>query len=55
VARVSPLTLAGLDLLLDLLLHRAGWSGQVPARQAAERSEEQIGRWPTWPNATSPS
>ena len=31
-------TLAG----LDLLLHRLGWSVQVPARQAAERNEEQI-------------
>src|SRR6266480_2643075 len=29
-------TLAG----LDLLLHRIGWSVQVPARQAAERDEE---------------
>ena len=28
-------TLAG----LDLLLHRIGWSVQVPARQAAERDE----------------
>jgi putative transposase len=27
---------------LDLLLHRLGWSVQVPARQAAERDEEQI-------------
>src|SRR6266704_286846 len=34
-------TLAG----LDLLLHRAGWSVQVPARQAAERNEEQITAW----------
>src|SRR5215469_525601 len=34
-------TLAG----LDLLLHRAGWSVQVPARQAAERDEEQIEAW----------
>src|SRR6266704_5191389 len=40
-------TLAG----LDLLLHRAGWSVQVPARQAAERNEEQITAWKeeTWP------
>src|SRR6266516_2327178 len=40
-------TLAG----LDLLLHRAGWSVQVPARQAAERSQEQITAWKeeTWP------
>ncbi len=36
---------------LDLLLHRLGWSVQVPARQAAERSEEQITAWreETWP------
>jgi transposase len=40
-------TLAG----LDLLLHRAGWSVQVPARQAAERDEEQVAAWKeeTWP------
>src|ERR687890_1867491 len=31
-------TLAG----LDLLLHRIGWSVQVPARQAAERNEQRI-------------
>ena len=31
-------TLAG----LDLLLHRLGWSVQVPARQAAERDEHRI-------------
>jgi Winged helix-turn helix len=36
---------------LDLLLHRMGWSVQVPARQAAERDEEQISAWrqETWP------
>src|SRR3954462_3144582 len=36
---------------LDLLLHRLGWSVQVPARQAAERNEEQITAWreQTWP------
>ncbi|MBM7808082.1 putative transposase [Geodermatophilus bullaregiensis] len=36
---------------LDLLLHRLGWSVQVPARQAAERNEEQITAWreETWP------
>src|SRR3954449_6408776 len=36
---------------LDLLLHRVGWSGQVLARQAAERNEEQITAWreQTWP------
>ena len=40
-------TLAG----LDLLLHRLGWSVQVPARAAAERDEEQIAAWreETWP------
>lgn len=40
-------TLAG----LDLLLHRIGWSVQVPARQAAERDEAQIARWreEAWP------
>ncbi len=36
---------------LDLLLHRLGWSVQVPARQATERDEEQITAWreETWP------
>jgi transposase len=40
-------TLAG----MDLLLHRIGWSVQVPARQAAERDEAAIARWreETWP------
>ena len=40
-------TLAG----LDLLLHRIGWSVQVPARQAAERDEAAITAWKeeTWP------
>ena len=40
-------TLAG----LDLLLHRIGWSVQVPARQATERNEQQITAWKqeTWP------
>src|SRR5215470_12442550 len=40
-------TLAG----LDLLLHRIGWSVQVPARQATERNEEQVSSWKeeTWP------
>ena len=40
-------TLAG----LDLLLHRLGWSVQVPARRAAERDEEKVARWreDTWP------
>jgi transposase len=44
----------GLDYTLpgmDLLLHRLGWSVQVPARQATERNEEQIAAWrkETWP------
>src|SRR3954453_11098408 len=45
-------TLAG----LDLLLHRLGWSVQVPARQAAERNEEQITAWreETWPAIKGP-
>jgi len=36
---------------LGLLLHRIGWSVQVPARQAAERDEARIARWKeqTWP------
>src|SRR5215813_13599559 len=60
-------TLAG----LDLLLHRAGWSVQVPARQAAERDEARIAAWkeadwpvikgrrrtwaPGWSSRTSPA
>jgi transposase len=40
-------TLAG----LDLLLHRIGWSVQVPARRASERDEAAIADWKeqTWP------
>lgn len=40
-------TLAG----LDVLLHRTGWSVQVPARQAAERDEAAIAGWrqEQWP------
>jgi transposase len=40
-------TLAG----LDVLLHRIGWSVQVPARQAAERDEAAIAAWKEadWP------
>src|SRR5712691_10103015 len=36
---------------MDLLLHRIGWSVQVPARRAAERNEAAIARWraETWP------
>ncbi len=35
----------------DLLLHRIGWSVQVPARQAAERDEARIAGWreEAWP------
>jgi transposase len=45
-------TLAG----LDLLLHRIGWSVQVPARQAAERNEAAIAAWreETWPVVKGP-
>ena len=41
---------------LDLLLHRLGWSVQVPARAAAERNEEQITAWreETWPQIKRP-
>ena len=41
---------------LDLLLHRLGWSVQVPARRAAERNEEQIAAWreETWPEIERP-
>jgi transposase len=40
-------TLAG----MDLLLHRIGWSVQVPARQAVERDEVRIAAWreEAWP------
>src|SRR3954469_18528088 len=36
---------------LDLLLHRLGWSVQVPARRATERNDEQLTAWreQTWP------
>ena len=60
-------TLAG----LDVLLHRIGWSVQVPARRAAERDEAAIARWreemwpvvkgrrrtwaPGWSSRTSPA
>jgi transposase len=45
-------TLAG----MDVLLHRLGWSVQVPARRAAERDEERIARWreETWPVIKKP-
>jgi transposase len=40
-------TLAG----VDVLLHRLGWSVQVPARRAAERDEAAIAAWreEAWP------
>ncbi|KOT98726.1 transposase [Streptomyces sp. NRRL F-5755] len=40
-------TLAG----VDLLLHRIGWSVQIPARRAAERDEARITEWKDeqWP------
>ena len=40
-------TLAG----VHLLLHRAGWSVQVPARRAAERDDAAVAAWwdETWP------
>jgi Winged helix-turn helix len=40
-------TLAG----MDVLLHRTGWSVQIPARRATERDEEKIAGWreDTWP------
>ena len=45
-------TLAG----MAVLLHRIGWSVQVPARRAAERDEEKIARWreDTWPVIKAP-
>jgi transposase len=41
---------------VDLLLHRHGWSVQMPARRAAERDEEQISAWreETWPAIKRP-
>jgi transposase len=45
-------TLAG----VDVLLHRLGWSVQVPARRAAERDEARIAAWreETWPVVKAP-
>jgi transposase len=45
-------TLAG----MDLLLHRIGWSVQVPARRAAERDEARIAAWrqEAWPVVKAP-
>src|SRR3954467_11161132 len=41
---------------LGLLLHRLGWSVQVPARRAAERDEQQIAAWreESWPAIKRP-
>src|SRR3954454_5978540 len=41
---------------LDLLLHRLGWSVQVPARRATERNDGQIAAWreETWPQIKRP-
>nr|WP_206184503.1 winged helix-turn-helix domain-containing protein [Thermoactinospora rubra] len=38
---------------ISYLLHRLGWSPQVPQRRAAERDEEAIATWvkDTWPLA----
>jgi len=46
-------TLAG----MDVLLHRIGWSVQVPARRAAERDEAAVTAWKeeTWPVIKGPS
>jgi transposase len=46
-------TLAG----VHVLLHRAGWSVQVPARRAAERDEAKVAAWreETWPVIKEPS
>ena len=45
-------TLAG----MDVLLHRIGWSVQVPARRAAERDEAAITAWreEAWPVVKGP-
>jgi Transposase and inactivated derivatives len=45
-------TLAG----VDLLLHRLGWSVQVPTRRAAERDEAAIAAWreEDWPAIKGP-
>jgi transposase len=60
LARIAALVRErfGVDYTLpgvDLLLHRIGWSVQVPARRAAERNEEQIAAWreETWPEIKS--
>src|SRR3954469_21173664 len=56
LARIAALVRErfGVDYTLpgvDLLLHRLGWSVQVPARRATERNDGQIAAWreETWP------
>jgi len=44
-------TLAG----MDLLLHRIGWSVQVPVRRAAERDEAAIASASPWPRCSASS
>src|SRR3954452_19638458 len=49
----------GVDYTLpgvDLLLHRRGWSVQVPARRATERNDGQIAAWreESWPQIKRP-
>src|SRR5213080_91956 len=49
----------GVDYTLpgvDLLLHRIGWSVQVPARRATERNDGQIADWreESWPQIKRP-
>jgi transposase len=41
---------------ISYLLHRVGWSPQVPHRRAAERDEEAIATWvkETWPSVERP-
>ncbi|MER5407898.1 winged helix-turn-helix domain-containing protein [Streptomyces sp. NPDC002769] len=40
---------------LDLLLHRIGWSVQVPSRKAAERNEARIAAWEDRPRLPTAS
>ncbi|MFA1550750.1 winged helix-turn-helix domain-containing protein [Actinomadura chokoriensis] len=41
---------------VDVLLHRIGWSVQMPSRRAAERDEDKIDRWreQVWPTVETP-
>ncbi|GAA4242290.1 hypothetical protein GCM10022254_74750 [Actinomadura meridiana] len=41
---------------VDVLLHRIGWSVQVPSRRAAERDEQRIDQWraEVWPTVETP-